>query len=406
MKRAAPCGNKSLWAVWTSLLVSLAGGSFAAEAIKPPPPSEDPADRKVCEGNLNQIFEALQLYRQQHDGRLPDRLSELTPEVIHDRGILICPVVRKQGGLRSWRKRFRELSPDSHTSYGYEFSPILIDDRLWRGLPRRTWRELKERSMDKLGPVVPVVRCHDHQPWLNLGYDGRIYGSGFYWEKNFAKDDHEFMPGILFGGPAPTGHPTAADFPMRDRRADPRLLDLTHSYNALLTDSWQGYPGNHLAGLPAGLQEFGGVRFDVRGLIQLRGEDLPFEYPKRVEGIIVNQKCSRIHFLHGVGLFYTKSGITIGTYKIHYSDKRIQEIPLVSGNQIADWWIDPKNPADPTGAKVVWTGDNEAAKAYGKSLRLCRATWENPLKDTEVATINFDSSARGYAPFLVAITLE
>ncbi len=41
-------------------------------------------------------------------------------------------------------------------------------------------------------------------------------------------------------------------------------------------------------------------------------------------------------------------------------------------------WIDPKNPADPTGAKVVWTGENEAAKAYGKSLRLCRGDKERP----------------------------
>jgi hypothetical protein len=183
------------------------------------------------------------------------------------------------------------------------------------------------------------------------------------------------------------------------------LLDLTEHFNALLADSWQGYPSNTLAGLPAGLQEFAGIRFDVRGLIQVRGFGLPVEFPKKVEGIKVNQRCGRIHFLHATA-FWHRPGTKVASYIIHYADSQVREIPLVYGEQIADWWFDPRKPAELTDAKVAWTGENEAAKSHGKAIRLYQSNWENPLRDVEVATISFLSSLTQAAPFLIAITLE
>jgi len=183
------------------------------------------------------------------------------------------------------------------------------------------------------------------------------------------------------------------------------LLDLSEQYNGLLADSWQGFPGNHLAELPTGVQKFAEVPFDVRGVIQLRGLDFPFRFPEKVEDIKVNQQCSRIHFLHGTA-FFVRPGTNVASYFIHYMDKQVRQFPIVYGKQIADWWFDPKKPLEPTDATVAWTGLNEAAKAYGKSLRLFQTTWENPLKNTEVASISFVSRVTVSAPFIIAITVD
>src|SRR5205823_13024401 len=174
-----------------------------------------------------------------------------------------------------------------------------------------------------------------------------------------------------------------------------------------LTDCWQGFPSNHLAHLPSGLQKFGGVPFDVRGVIQLRGgeHELPFPFPEKLEGIKVNQKLSGIHFLHGTAFdptAFKPPQTNIAIYVVHYADNQVREIPIVYGQQIADWWVDPKHPLEPTDAKVAWTGQNEAAQAYGKSLRLYQFTWENPLKDVDVANISFVSGASVSDPFLIA----
>jgi tetratricopeptide (TPR) repeat protein len=61
----------------------------------------------------------------------------------------------------------------------------------------------------------------------------------------------------------------AARFPDRSPDAPAELLDLTQFYGAGLADEWHNpqEPGSHLALLPTGLQEFGGVRWDVRGVI-------------------------------------------------------------------------------------------------------------------------------------------
>ena len=66
----------------------------------------------------------------------------------------------------------------------------------------------------------------------------------------------------------------------------------------------------------------------------------------------------------------------------------------------------PNKPASPTNAKVAWTGESEAARAYAKSIRLYQATWENPAPDSEVATVSFANGPTIDGPFLVAITLE
>src|SRR5438093_3888533 len=146
--------------------------------------------------------------------------------------------------------------------------------------------------MEKLGKfgcagVVPIVRCHVHEPTLNLAFDGQIYESDLYWEYNYtnlvSSEDLDICE--IFANPADRKTLSIADFPTRDPRASRRLLDLSEQYNGLLADSWQGFPGNHLAELPTGVQKFAEVPFDVRGVIQLRGLDFPFRFPEKVADI-------------------------------------------------------------------------------------------------------------------------
>ena len=362
-------------------------------------------DRLACERQLNIIFGALSRYREEHDGECPEKLQALVPNYIHDGKMLICPYAQKRGGLKEWKRTAVEISSDSYTSYSFEFGLRPYEDFYWRGVPRKTWRDVKLRLVQRLGPIVPVVRCQDHRPYLNLAVNGEIYESDLDWEDKFHVGERFRIVQQLFALPAPTPL-SAAQFPPRDPRLDATALDLTPYYNGLLTNSWQGFPGNDLSSLPAGLNVFDGVRFDVRGVIQLRALEIPVEFPLRVDGVKVGQKCARLHFIHAVSTFATQ-GFTNGFYVIHYADGEKRDIRLIYGRDIADWWPDPYGVV-PTHATIAWSGQNQATPAYGKSIQLFHTTWVNELPNIEIATISFDSRGKIYpsGPFVVAISLD
>ena len=371
--------------------------------------STDLNERAECKRQLNKITGAIREYRKNHGTRPPDRLSDLNPDYIHDPDVLVCPFVQKRGGLRTWTKRFDELSADPYTSYQYDFPPEPVDAYRWRGLPKKTWREVKERQAELVGDVVPIVRCHDHFPWLNLAVGGAIYESeSLFWELNFVENEDLLMNRArLFPSRETTPPPRPDDFPPRDPQAQPQWLDLTRYYNAMLTNSWQGFAGNDLASLPIGIQELDGVKFDVRGVIQLRGVQMPAMFPWRVDGIQVRQKCARIHFLHALSWIRPLENPQ-AVYSMHYEDGLVEEFTIVYGQHIADWWYDPRKPEPPSSPRVAWSGQNEAAKAYGMAIRLFHAVWDNPRKDVEIKSISFDAVYKRTlaGPFVIAITLE
>jgi hypothetical protein len=303
--------------------------------------------------------------------------------------------------------RFRDLALDPHTSYSYEFPTQPIDHYNWRGAPKKTWREFKERQIKEVGPVVPIVRCLLHRPRLNLAVGGTIYESGEYWERNFSSDENLLSVAKTFRIPGPVHSPSRSEFLPRDPKARPQLLDLTPSYNATLTNGWQGFPGNHLARLPMGIQKLSGVEFDVRGVIQLNGTELPAEFPSKVTGIPVGQKCQRIHFLHALSFTYMTNTVQ-ASYVLHYANGAVHTFPVVYGQHIADWWHEPKSTNTPRRADIAWTGINEASEAYNMAISLYHTAWENPLKEVEITTMTFDAGMKQYlsGPFVVAITLE
>jgi hypothetical protein len=372
-------------------------------------------EEQACEVHLNLIFDAIQEYRSAHRDSFPARLSDLVPEFIADPKTLLCPAERETWSQRSWRGlRLKDPAFDPHASYTYEFNQTELPDTIWRGVPKRTWWEFKQAQMAHLerkgqpGGVVPIVRCHKHK--LSLGFNGTVYSTpDLFWEKRFAKPGKDLedltLPGRLFADRTKPQSLAARDFAPRDSEASPGLLDLTAYYNAQLTNDWQGFPGNDLASLPRGLQRFNGVPFDVRGIIQLGGDEAAVMFTNRIDGIAVHQRFSRIHFLHAA-TFPPVEHMNLASYEIHYVNGQTDEIPVIYAQNIDDWWFDPKHPFLPKSAIVAWEGRNAAAEAYGKLLHIYQMSWDNPLPDIEVVSISLVSRMDLSAPFVIAVTVD
>jgi WD40 repeat protein len=201
----------------------------------------------------------------------------------------------------------------------------------------------------------------------------------------------------------------------RPAQATPGFVDLSPYYNGSLTKGWipsSSYGSTaerNLGELPRGLQEFAGTRFDVRGLIQLGGRSLngtlQASYPLEVHGIRVQQRCRRLHFLHGTG-WRAGEGQTIGSYRIHLAGGGQQEAPIVYGANVRDWWHDPALEESTPEAVEAWTGKNDAIRTARTVLKLYKFTWNNPTQDCVVETIDFVSLNTQSSPFLLAITVE
>jgi WD40 repeat protein len=205
--------------------------------------------------------------------------------------------------------------------------------------------------------------------------------------------------------------------PARDARAGHQQIDLSVTYNATLAETWQPvtelrHVDWSLAALPRGLQVFGGIQFDLRGLIQLGRAAPDWEwptYPEQVR-ITVGQKFNRLHVLHGSS-YSTSEGATIGTYRLRYADGSEHVLDIVYGRDLA-YWVGPADAKLSEGeagqAEVAWTGE-DPSREPGKeprSLRLFRRTYQNPHPEIEVARIDFDSAMSKCGPFLVAMTVE
>lgn len=384
--------------------------------IAPQARSQDAADnqdpklaaeeKEACISNLNVIRQAIQAYWNDHK-EIPNWLSDLVPQYINDPNVLICPVCKRTG-----RTEMPSISdPKIPCSYLYEFCPVPLLTNKASGVVI-THRDWKRRQMEIVGPMVPIVRCRHHLEVLNLAFDGRIYDSPSMWESlltnkmdiNLISWEHLYsdVTAANEARPKPV-------IPPRDPATSPALIDLTPYYNAALNESWhEKNRKNDLSSLPTGIQEFAGVKYDVRGLIQVTSKAPGVKgFPLRVNGIKIGQKCERIHFLHAVvfGTLETE-GMQVGSYIIHYATNKMQlEIPIVCGRDVRDWHSNPnETPSDEL--TVAWTGTNEISAQAHRSIRLFTTTWVNIAPDVEIKSIDFVSAMRHPAPFLVAVTLD
>ena len=195
----------------------------------------------------------------------------------------------------------------------------------------------------------------------------------------------------------------------RDSKATPDQVDLTRYYGTSLNDDWFNHPGHDLHDVPQGLKLFGGVLFDVRGLIVLAGTNSlsvsGLALPESVTGIPVGRKGKAIHFLQVAAFRGSTAGLKIGEYVMHYENGETRTANLIYGENELDWWV---HPADPplTKADEVWVGANTATRTAGLHTRLIKFTWNDPLPASEIATIDFVSDVTASSPMLIAITVE
>jgi hypothetical protein len=164
---------------------------------------------------------------------------------------------------------------------------------------------------------------------------------------------------------------------------------------------------NTLKDLPRGIQTLGGTSFDIRGIVQLSGQqaerELTVQFPKEVGNITVQQKGQNVHFLHGCG-WQSPEGTSIATFVIHYSNGETRSVPIVYGVDVQDWWLSEEFTSD-SKPNIVWTGKNHSAPD-GPPIGVFKTTWVNPLPSIEIDHIDYQSAMMNSAPFLIAITLE
>jgi hypothetical protein len=415
------------WRFFVVMLGSLAAGISVVVAqtnFTPKLSGVALQEHDACINNLKVIFDAVQAYKTDNK-RLPNWLSDLVPQYLSDANVLICPNCLRTGHLES----SGVADPKLPCSYLYEFSPAPLGD-LAPTAPDRTRRDWRERQMSLLGPVVPIVRCRHHKQVLNLAYDGKIYESAIGWEALFTNqvgvaalsaarmfDDgssdsngsktvpNSAAPGIM-ASLTPAQKSTVA----RQARPRPGLINLAKYCNATLTNSWLGGAAGDLASLPEGRQIFGGVEFDVRGIIQLGGKSLAAtEYPALVKSIRIHRKCQTLHFLHAAAFGSAQDeGMKVGAYVVHYSTNAMRlELPITYGQEVRDWHSATNE--TPSGElKVAWTGVTQSASgdASSRPIRLFMTSWTNVAPTVEIERIDFSSTLTGPAPFLVAITSD
>jgi hypothetical protein len=170
-------------------------------------------------------------------------------------------------------------------------------------------------------------------------------------------------------------------------------IDLSEHFNEPLPD-----PDSAMLG------EVGGVVFDIRGVVQISGSLVRpggTPHPAKIEGIRIGRKARRLHFFHAVGWqpfpIATESGATIGFYRMHFTDGRMQELPIVFGQDVLVWEGEPDSEPKNTRLVVAWREQNK---------RLFKSVWQNPWPESEIQSLDFVSTTTDAEPFLVAITVE
>jgi hypothetical protein len=195
----------------------------------------------------------------------------------------------------------------------------------------------------------------------------------------------------------------------RDPLAGPDQVDLTNYYGTSLNDDWFNHPGHDFHDVPQGLKPFGGVLFDVRGLIVLAGTRSlavsGLALPESVTGIPVDRKGTAIHFLQAAAFVGSEPGLKIGEYVMHYENGETRTAELIYGENELDWWVNPAE-GHVTRADEVWFGSNTATRSRGMKTRLIKFTWNNPLPDLKITAIDFVSCMTTSSPMLVALTIE
>lgn len=198
----------------------------------------------------------------------------------------------------------------------------------------------------------------------------------------------------------------------RNEHAGVRTVNLASYYNAGVTNSTLDPATNdgvnNLAAFPTGIMSPSGIRFLTEGVIQLACKDSQTwsnHFPDKVEGIEIGLKVREIHILHGTG-FWAEEGKPIAALILHYENGSERRIPIVYGRHVRDWWQSKGDPRPDSGSEIIWFGKNPAAQLNRARLRIYKSSFQNPLPDVTVQSIDYVSTLTLSAPFMLAMSIE
>jgi hypothetical protein len=199
--------------------------------------------------------------------------------------------------------------------------------------------------------------------------------------------------------------------PIQERPKDcsAAQIDLSSYYNSALDETWQPaiepkLIDLNLSPLQPGLHQLSGVRFDVRGVIQLQRSAPDWDwswhnFPGQVE-IALDRKFSRLHVLHAA-MWADREEPLIGGYRLKYADGTQHLFHITLDRDLSDW-LGVQDVPEPL--RLAWTAEDPAG--LGSNLRLFMQTYENPYPERSVRAIDFFSTRSNTGPFLVAMTVE
>ena len=101
-----------------------------------------------------------------------------------------------------------------------------------------------------------------------------------------------------------------------------------------MTESVGGHADNCLSELPRGIHRLGGVEFQIDDRMLRLGSCIDTGWPMAVEGIEINHKLTRLHFLHGTtwgggAVNSIREGEQIAEYSLHYEDGSTATVPVL-----------------------------------------------------------------------------
>ena len=123
------------------------------------------------------------------------------------------------------------------------------------------------------------------------------------------------------------------------------------------------------------------------------------QWPKEVEGIVVEGKAKFIYFLHATG--WEQNGVPSYVFVMNYRDGKKEELEMISGFNSDDLCHDDAPLQDDNS---VWGWVKKEGPPCGHA-GLVTTKWENPHPDIWIDTIDIVSLGLGSVPVIPAVTL-
>lgn len=163
--------------------------------------------------------------------------------------------------------------------------------------------------------------------------------------------------------------------------------------------------------LPRGAKEFGGVPFQVDGLLAVTGmEDVRRGdvYPVRIARIPIDAKAAGIHLLHGVD-GDDKDGVPYANLIFHYANGQRRTNRLAHGVQARSVMRGRKVTSETvldSNSSLAWSsaGGDESDRSPG-GVRLYRTAIRNPIPEEKMARLEVVSLFSQGTPFIAAVTV-